>query len=480
MHVRWKRTISMLLALVTVLCLIPMGQAEAASMAKGSSGSQVSALQKNLIGLGYLDGTADGVYGSMTATAVRNFQWGYGLSADGVAGDVTQTAVRNAVVRLQVELQANGYSVGGVDGKFGSMTASALKAFQRDHGLKQSGEADKNTWKLLNENSASLNVTSTLRRGSSGRQVTILQKSLAGLGYLTGAVDGIYGAQTVAALKLYQSDYGLTADGVAGPKTLFSVNATIVALQTDLNRAGYSCGKADGIYGDGVRAAVKRYQSAWGLPVTGVAGAQTINKLYGRNLGSTNTGTGFGNDGVYKTWIDSLYQNGDESLIWYANGTRTTTVHKSGCGGVALAMALNALQNTNRHTGQNVMQWFADNGYYWGEGTKHDGIWDYPRRLGLGTAYCGSAQTLVEHLKQNRLAVALIWDRTGEALLTYAGGSGHYILISGYRMVNGVQQVFVNNPLSYKSSMWYELDQVMANVYDASDGYPNPFIVVYK
>jgi hypothetical protein len=60
---------------------------------------------------------------------------------------------------------------------------------------------------------------SVLRRGSRGEQVTTLQRDLAALGYDLG-VDGAYGPGTAEAVRRFQSDHGLAADGVAGPVTL--------------------------------------------------------------------------------------------------------------------------------------------------------------------------------------------------------------------------------------------------------------------
>ena len=62
----------------------------------------------------------------------------------------------------------------------------------------------------------------TLRKGSRGDWVTILQQKLILRGYSCGSkgADGIYGNDTVKAVKAFQKANGLTADGVAGPKTL--------------------------------------------------------------------------------------------------------------------------------------------------------------------------------------------------------------------------------------------------------------------
>lgn len=56
--------------------------------------------------------------------------------------------------------------------------------------------------------------------GSRGSEVTQIQTKLKRWGYYTGNVDGIYGTQTVNAVKYFQRKNRLTADGIAGPATL--------------------------------------------------------------------------------------------------------------------------------------------------------------------------------------------------------------------------------------------------------------------
>mgnify|MGYP001093871846 FL=1 len=56
--------------------------------------------------------------------------------------------------------------------------------------------------------------------GSRGSEVTQIQTKLKRWGYYTGSIDGIYGSQTLAAVKYFQRKNGLTVDGIAGTKTL--------------------------------------------------------------------------------------------------------------------------------------------------------------------------------------------------------------------------------------------------------------------
>ena len=67
-------------------------------------------------------------------------------------------------------------------------------------------------------NEYAISVLSKL--GSRGEEVRKIQKKLKELGYYNGSVDGIYGSATLKAVKAFQKNCGLTADGIAGPKTL--------------------------------------------------------------------------------------------------------------------------------------------------------------------------------------------------------------------------------------------------------------------
>ena len=63
-------------------------------------------------------------------------------------------------------------------------------------------------------------ATALSKVGSSGNEVTAIQRSLKERGYYTGAVDGIYGTATKKAVSDFQKDNGLAVDGVAGKNTL--------------------------------------------------------------------------------------------------------------------------------------------------------------------------------------------------------------------------------------------------------------------
>lgn len=93
---------------------------------------------------------------------------------------------------------------------------------------------------------ANFNVKSAyaavVKQGSTGSTVKTIQQKLKNWGYYTGAVDGIFGAKTTAAVKSFQRKNGLTADGIVGAKTLAAMGisssgsgATSSYSDSDLN-----------------------------------------------------------------------------------------------------------------------------------------------------------------------------------------------------------------------------------------------------
>ena len=97
------------------------------------------------------------------------------------------------------------------------------------------------------------------------------------------AVDGDFGPDTEAALKKWQKDKGLDADGIAGPDTFRTMGLhelvllkqgtrgdTVKALQQKLGIG------ADGQFGSGTAKAVREYQEKNGLKADGMAGPATL------------------------------------------------------------------------------------------------------------------------------------------------------------------------------------------------------------
>ena len=71
---------------------------------------------------------------------------------------------------------------------------------------------------LNQENEEVLEVLS--KYGSRGDEVRQIQTKLKRWGYYNGNVDGIFGTQTLEAVKYFQRKNGLKLDGIAGPDTL--------------------------------------------------------------------------------------------------------------------------------------------------------------------------------------------------------------------------------------------------------------------
>ncbi|MEG1894168.1 MAG: peptidoglycan-binding protein [Clostridia bacterium] len=201
---------------------------------RGDTGSDVKLLQTALLRAGYDVEQINGVFGSQTERAVKQFQRALGLKEDGIVGsstwgflepfleepdpDILRRGSRGESVEiLQNALKNAGYDPGSLDGLFGTKTQSALKAFQKTKNLPETGIADTNTWLALAPNIDEKAVL--LKRGDSGIFVLILQTALKNAGFDPGTSDGVFGMKTQSALKAFQKANRLTVDGIAGPRT---------------------------------------------------------------------------------------------------------------------------------------------------------------------------------------------------------------------------------------------------------------------
>ncbi len=121
----------------------------------------------------------------------------------------------NFVYILQYLLNQYGYNL-SVDGRFGVRTQNAVINFQRNNGLTQDGVVGRNTWNALLNLNPSANI---LRRGSRNSAVLFLQKLLLSYLYPITSLDGIFGAETERAVRAFQTENGLSTDGVVGRNT---------------------------------------------------------------------------------------------------------------------------------------------------------------------------------------------------------------------------------------------------------------------
>ncbi len=73
---------------------------------------------------------------------------------------------------------------------------------------------------IRTQNNEESSISTLSKLGSRGDEVRKIQQKLRQLGYYKGAVDGVYGTATKRAVIAFQKNCGITADGIAGAKTL--------------------------------------------------------------------------------------------------------------------------------------------------------------------------------------------------------------------------------------------------------------------
>ncbi|MFD9436889.1 peptidoglycan-binding protein [Streptomyces sp. NPDC060002] len=248
-----------------------------ANVVQGERGGCVSELQRLLRHHGYAV-DVDGDFGAGTAAAVRGFQSSRGLTADGQVGADTKRALydtdespstgldlRSAscpanivegesggcVATLQALLNGKGQHL-DVDGGFGPATLAAVKAFQSASGLTADGVAGANTKAALYANigggggdgapaPVSLNSASCpgeIVQGQHSGCVTELQSLLNHHGAdLAG--DGEFGSLTSSAVRDFQSEKGLSADGRVGPDTKAALYGAVTPPSSPPPGGGY-------------------------------------------------------------------------------------------------------------------------------------------------------------------------------------------------------------------------------------------------
>ncbi len=252
----------------------------------GTSGNEVRQLQSRLnrIRRNYPAipriQNPDGIFDSNTEEAVEAFQQIFSLTPDGIVGRATWYAIIRiaaAVTRL-ADLNAEGVDVEDVinnqpdelaegdtgtgvrelqyflafvaafndfirptaiDGIFGRGTRGSVEDFQRYYGLPITGEVNATTWSTLLRiyqtylNSLPPNYFGTpirpypgtpLRIGSRGEDVTTIQEWLNQLSTVYRSIpaltpDGIYGQATANAVRIFQGLFGIPVSGIVGAAT---------------------------------------------------------------------------------------------------------------------------------------------------------------------------------------------------------------------------------------------------------------------
>ena len=215
-----------------------------ASIVGGNTYGSVAAVQARLSTLGYYTSTVDGAWGSRTTAAVKRFQSDYGLKADGMVGSATagKLGIRLPinggislgktdanVAAVQARLRTYGYYKSTVDGAWGNKTLAAVLQYQSDGGLAVDGVVGGGTARKLGITLSSTARSGGISKGKTTANVKAVQNALKSQGYFTSAVDGVWGRRTMCAVMSFQSDAGLTVDGVVGGATERKLGITLTS-----------------------------------------------------------------------------------------------------------------------------------------------------------------------------------------------------------------------------------------------------------
>jgi peptidoglycan hydrolase-like protein with peptidoglycan-binding domain len=109
---------------------------------------------------------------------------------------------------------------------FDDNTLTALSTFCAEHNLEDTHEVSEKVWAFLVDATFNLGDRTLYLRMPyfHGHDVFELQRALSALGFACGALDGIFGVHTEAALRKFQLNLGLPSDGIAGAFTYGSLH----------------------------------------------------------------------------------------------------------------------------------------------------------------------------------------------------------------------------------------------------------------
>lgn len=284
--------------------IAPVMLRNTAVLQKGIRSPQVVQLKKDLAKLGFtVPGKGTNYFGADTEKKVKDFQRYYGLSIDGSVGPATskkmdsvlksplQQGKRHAnTIQLKRDLAKVGFKVpGNTTNYYGAQTTKQVKAFQKKHGLAESGIAEEITLQKLK----SL-VPEGYSKGDRDAGVKTLKANLKKLGFaVPGKGTTLYGADTEKKVKDFQRYYGLSVDGSAGPATLNKIKSILatplqqgkrhkdtIQLKKNLAKVGFKVpGNTTNYYGAQTTKQVKSFQKKYGLAESGIAEEVTLQKL---------------------------------------------------------------------------------------------------------------------------------------------------------------------------------------------------------
>ena len=302
---------------------------------QGDSGDNVIYLQYGLRILCCSPGNIDGSFGTGTYNAVVKFQEKYSLTADGVVGYATWNKMKSLIKEIQTALLSKGYAIGEADGIAGPATYEGVVSFQEDNGLVVDGQAGPATRQLLLGTAGDgANDSFPLKVGSVGPTVRYLQQGLLIMCRNPKSRSGVFDENTSAAVQRFQSSNGLTVDGQVGTQTWETLRTCLKPIQQALANKGYSVGLIDGIAGDTFFSAVLQFQTDNGLTADGMVGSSTLALL---GISDTSNGSGttsstlkLGSNGSLTKYLQRLLSAlGYTVTIDGYFGTATETVVKS-------------------------------------------------------------------------------------------------------------------------------------------------------
>ena len=208
---------------------------------------EIASIQQLLTRRGFNPGAIDGVKGSATTEAIIAAQIFYKLEADGVIGSQTLAALdsdtyeslmlpsstdesvksstkSDEVSNLQQLLSDRGFYGGAIDGIKGPMTQEAIVLAQKTYGLIADGVAGSITIAALEADQTDKSVVQpSFQQPTNNASSDVIKQGqtlMSNLGLYDGAIDGIQGSRTTAAIKQAQALYGLSVDGILGSRTL--------------------------------------------------------------------------------------------------------------------------------------------------------------------------------------------------------------------------------------------------------------------
>lgn len=204
---------------------------------EGSTGPKVKELQQLLKAKGFNPGPIDGVFGSGTLKAVISFQKYNGLYPDGIVGPQTWKALTSTSAPSTSTPKAAQPMLLATDVQPAAAQPSSVKildTYKYYRGLPHQDQAiewlqGKLSSETLAEFSNKWRSTPSqpflpLLEGSTGLEVQKLQQLLHQKGFDPGAIDGVFGAKTKAAVIAFQKAKAITVDGIVGDKTWTTLN----------------------------------------------------------------------------------------------------------------------------------------------------------------------------------------------------------------------------------------------------------------